>query len=107
EANAESELVRHYGSGLESTVLIAPHHGSNTSSTTEFIAAVAPRFVVISAGYRNQFGHPTAPVLNRYARAEVEVQQTTLQGMLGFAFSDAHPEPLVTSFRQQRPRYWH
>jgi competence protein ComEC len=40
-----------------SRLLLAPHHGSRTSSSAAFLAAVAPRTVVVQAGYRNRFGH--------------------------------------------------
>ena len=55
----------------KSDVLLVPHHGSRTSSSDEFIAAVAPRWAVVPAGYRNRFGHPAREVLARYAKAGV------------------------------------
>ncbi len=66
EASAENWLLETYGKNLKANVLIAPHHGSKTSSTFEFIKAVQPDYVLISAGYRNQFGHPHPIVLQRY-----------------------------------------
>ena len=43
---------------LVSDVLIAPHHGSKTSSTADFLAKVRPSYVLISAGKANPYGHP-------------------------------------------------
>ena len=57
EAFAESYLVRQ-GAPLSSNVMTAPHHGSRSSSTPEFIAAVDPQLILISAGLDNQYGHP-------------------------------------------------
>ena len=63
-------LARATGDGsaapLRSTLLLAPHHGSKTSSSAEFLAVVHPQVVVVQAGYRNRYGHPAAEVMARY-----------------------------------------
>ncbi len=61
-------------------VLKAPHHGSATSSTAPFLAAVHPRAVIFSAGRNNRFGHPAAAVVERYAAAGVEMFNTATDG---------------------------
>ncbi|MDP3838330.1 MAG: DNA internalization-related competence protein ComEC/Rec2, partial [Methylococcales bacterium] len=66
EAAAETWLVKRYGDRLTSDVLIAPHHGSKTSSTRTFLQTVNAKNILIPAGYRNQFGHPHNEVLARY-----------------------------------------
>jgi len=66
EAAAEAWLVKRYGDRLKSDVLIAPHHGSKTSSTRTFLHSVQPETILIPAGYRNQFGHPHPDVIARY-----------------------------------------
>jgi competence protein ComEC len=48
------------------TILKAPHHGSATSSTAEFLAVLKPRAVIFSAGRHNPFGHPAPAVVARY-----------------------------------------
>jgi competence protein ComEC len=50
---------------LSSTVLKVAHHGSDTSTTPEFLAVVNPRLAVISVGADNKFGHPSGEVLER------------------------------------------
>ena len=55
------------GLDLESTVLKVAHHGSRSSTGTEFLEWVNPRLAVISAGQGNRFGHPTTEVLERLA----------------------------------------
>ncbi len=57
------------GAGLASTLLVSPHHGSRTSSTAPFVAAVQPAFVVHSAGFMNQWGFPRPEVVARYQGA--------------------------------------
>jgi competence protein ComEC len=65
-------------------LLKVAHHGSATSTTPELLAAVHPRFAVISAGYQNSFGHPRKVVLDRLQAAEVRTYRTDLQGAVTF-----------------------
>lgn len=58
EKFTEDYLVQHFQSQLKANVLKAGHHGAKTSSTPDFVAAVAPDYVFISAGRDNSFGHP-------------------------------------------------
>ena len=53
------------GVNLNSDVLKVPHHGSDTSSTAEFLSAVSPGAAVISVGAENKFGHPDEDVVRR------------------------------------------
>ncbi|MFC1912554.1 ComEC/Rec2 family competence protein [Chloroflexota bacterium] len=71
---------------LASTVLKAAHHGSDTSTTAEFLAAVNPQVVIISAGADNKFGHPGDEVLNRLAQTpgQENVYRTDEQGTIEF-----------------------
>jgi len=66
EAAAEHRLVRS-GQPLGADAIVVPHHGSRTSSTPEFLRAVAPGVAVVSVSARNAYGHPVAEVLARYA----------------------------------------
>ncbi|MNH09462.1 ComEC family competence protein [compost metagenome] len=69
EKEAERRLVALEEDGLASHVLVSPHHGSRTSSTSGFVAAVNPTFVVHSAGFMNQWQFPRPEVVARYAAA--------------------------------------
>jgi competence protein ComEC len=60
------------------------HHGSLTSSTPEFLDAVAPEFAVVSAGYYNSFRHPRPEVMRRYAERNVRTYRTDLHGAVSF-----------------------
>ena len=71
EAQAEASLVADYGPTLHAQVLLAPHHGSRTSSTPTFLTAVKPQWVLVSGGYRNRFGHPRAEIVAQIGRAHV------------------------------------
>lgn len=70
ERQAEQRLLALEGEGLASTLLVSPHHGSRTSSTAPFVAAVAPRYVVHCAGFMNQWGFPRPEVVARYQEAQ-------------------------------------
>ena len=67
EADAERHLVASNRAGLRADVLKVAHHGSQTSSSPEFLRAVAPQSAVISAGHDNPFGHPHPDVIDRLA----------------------------------------
>jgi competence protein ComEC len=74
EAAAEAAMLAR---GLpEATVLKVPHHGSRTSSSAGFVAAVAPRVAVVSLGAGNRYGHPAPEVTARYERAGARVLRT-------------------------------
>jgi competence protein ComEC len=65
-----------------SIVLKVPHHGSRSSSSAAFLAAVRPRVAFVSAGAHNPFGHPHPEVLLRYRQAGVLVLRTDRDGTL-------------------------
>ncbi|UGB39382.1 DNA internalization-related competence protein ComEC/Rec2 [Frateuria soli] len=89
-----------------STVLVVPHHGSRYSSAPRFIAAIAPRLALVSAGWHNRFGHPHPLVLQRYAEAGVPLLDTATRGAIEIdAAPTAEPAAVVT-WRQRHPRYW-
>jgi competence protein ComEC len=102
ERAAELFLLESKISG--SDVLLVPHHGSRTSSIEEFIAAVAPRWAIVPAGYRNRFGHPAREVLERYARAGVTVLRTDRDGAISVVLNGHAPR--VSTERSRAPRYW-
>jgi competence protein ComEC len=76
----EERLVARYGAGLRADVLKAGHHGSRTASSGAFLDAVRPELVVVSAGVRNDYGHPHAEVLRRLAGRGIELARTDRDG---------------------------
>ncbi|MDT8999102.1 DNA internalization-related competence protein ComEC/Rec2 [Paucibacter sp. APW11] len=71
EVAQEQALLQRDPARLRSELLLVPHHGSQTSSSQAFIAAVAPRWGLVQAGYRNRFGHPALSVQAGYQAAGV------------------------------------
>lgn len=84
-------------------VLLVPHHGSATSSTTEFVAMLQPRFAIVSAGWNNRFGHPHPAVLERYRDSGAHVVSTAVSGALRWR-SDRADE--VVAERCRSSPYW-
>ncbi len=83
-ARAEKELATLAGEALKSTVLLAPHHGSISSSTEKFIETVQPKIVVISAGWKNPFNFPHPSVLARYRGRGCRIFRTDISGAIEF-----------------------
>lgn len=80
ERDVEQRLVDAYGSALEAEIYQAGHHGSDTSSSSEFLTAVDPDVALISAAYDSQFGHPHEEVLSRFADRDIETIWTGVHG---------------------------
>jgi competence protein ComEC len=104
ERDQERRLVSRYGAGLSASVLVAPHHGSRTSSSSSFIDAVSPEVVLFPAGYRNRYRHPNRQVVNRYRARGIEIANTASAGAITVSFSGAGP--VTHRFRQQSRRFW-
>jgi competence protein ComEC len=106
EAAQEARLLQSVSDGvvLKADWLLVPHHGSKTSSTEAFVAAVAPNLAVAQSGYRNRFGHPAEPVLERYTQAGVPVVDSPHCGAV--LWSSETPTNRVC-YRENLMRYWH
>ncbi|MEO6407454.1 MAG: DNA internalization-related competence protein ComEC/Rec2 [Burkholderiaceae bacterium] len=106
EREQEQALLRSVDGGvaLRSGVLLAPHHGSKTSSSDAFLAAVGPTDAVFQAGYRNRFGHPASEVLARYRVRGIARWTSPTCGAWQWR-SDA-PDRSICE-REARRRYWH
>ncbi|MDN3920226.1 DNA internalization-related competence protein ComEC/Rec2 [Roseateles violae] len=105
EAAQEQALLRRAAEAgaLRSDGLLVPHHGSKTSSSEALLAAVAPRWALAQAGYRNRFGHPALPVLARYQAQGIAVLTSPDCGALRWASGEGQPQ----CQRQLGARYWH
>jgi competence protein ComEC len=77
---AERRLVHDHASELGATVLKVAHHGSDSSSTEQLLAAVGPRVAVISAGADNPYGHPHGTTLERLSMCGADVLTTAIHG---------------------------
>ena len=86
EADAEAKSERNMiaEGGLHSDFLKVGHHGSHTSTTPAFLAAVSPHYAAISVGARSMYGHPTLPVLEELGNSHVLTYRTDLDGLTTF-----------------------
>jgi len=105
EAVSERDLLERYPLELGADVMTAPHHGSRTSSTPEFIAAVAARDVIFPVGYRNHFGHPREDVVARYVQSGARLHRTDADGAVRVGLGGAGI--IIRHEREVRRRYWH
>jgi len=105
EAVSERALLGRHDGDLRAEVLVAPHHGSRTSSTAEFIHAVSANTVIFPVGYHNRFHHPNGQVFDRYRSSGASLHRTDLDGALTVRISLEGVQ--VGSERRARPRYWH
>jgi len=81
ERDAETALLA-AEDDLRSDVVKVAHHGSRTSSTGSFVAAVRPSIAVISVGHTSPFGHPDKGVVSRWQSAGAQVLQTGRRGTI-------------------------
>lgn len=79
EEISEGEMIK-TGQDLKATVLKVGHHGSTSSTTSEFLKAVSPKYAVISVGVNNDYGHPAKETLNKLTKAGVQVYRTDKDG---------------------------
>ena len=107
EASSERRLVQQRPAALRGDLLLAPHHGSATSSSESFVEATSPRLVVFAAGYRNRYGFPHPLVAARWRRAGARLLNTAASGQLSFEAAPGGPIRLTRAYRRQALRYWH
>jgi competence protein ComEC len=80
ETSAEEQLIECCTPDLANLVLVAPHHGSRTSSSMRFLKAMHPEIIVISDGWMNRFGFPHPSVLERYHKLTKRIYRTDFHG---------------------------
>lgn len=98
----ETSLVAN--SDISADILIAPHHGSKTSSSQSFINAVKPQYVVFTTGFLNRWNMPHQSVIQRYQKSGVKIYNTALDGMVQF---EVLPESVdVSSYRKDFWPFW-
>jgi competence protein ComEC len=103
EKYSESRLLQS-SENLRADVLIAPHHGSRTSSTPGFVAAVAPEVTIFSVGYLNRFGHPHPVVNARYRHAGSRTIRTDASGAVLISMNPTGIS--VENWRETHRKYW-
>ncbi len=106
ESDAERRLQHQMKFAQPVTLLVAPHHGSKTSSSAGFVNALEPEHVVFSTGYKHHFGHPAKIVVQRYEYKGATLWNTAEQGAIEFSW-DERGSLSVTNERRESKGYWH
>ena len=75
-----------YGQQLNSSVLVIPHHGSKTSSTSLFVKTVAPKFALVSYGFDNRYHFPHQQAVHTYQQHDIPIYNTVDCGMISVHF---------------------
>jgi competence protein ComEC len=88
------------------TVTTVAHHGSKHSSDVLWLRAVQPDLAIVSAGWRNRFGHPHASVLARHEDAGSDVLNTALSGAILINLPRDGAPRVVREWRRPASRYW-
>lgn len=83
EAIAEKAILKKYSKNfniLKSDILKVAHHGSKTSSITEFIEKIKPKYAIIGVGEDNKFGHPSDSTIQNLEKANIRIYRTDKMG---------------------------
>ncbi len=105
EAKAEKRILRRNREELSSTILIAPHHGSLSSSTLKFVSAVQAKYVLFPVGYRNRFGFPKQDIIQCYQEGGVQIMDTARDGAIEMRIGAE--DVTIRRYRQYQRRFWH
>ena len=104
-AKAEHQIAAENPDSRPVDLLVAPHHGSRTSSSQALIQWAAPQRVVFSAGYRHHFGHPHPSVVSRYRDFGTQVFTTADLGAVQVSWEDDTTTTRIACARQSG-KFW-
>jgi competence protein ComEC len=104
EKHSELRLLQRHPKDLPSTLLVAAHHGSMSSSSSAFVNAVHPRYVVFTSGYLNRFGHPKEEIVDRYRAVGSKVLRSDEDGAVSISMAAQNFQ--LERYRRTHARYW-
>ncbi len=105
QASVERRLAPALADAAPWSLVIAPHHGSRSSSSPALVQATRPQQVVYAVGALNRYGFPKPEVLARWQAAGAQNWRTDQSGALSWLFAETVHGP--TAYRQTQQRYWH
>ncbi len=106
ESGVERRLVD-TGVAGQVNVIVVPHHGSKTSSSTVFVRAVSADVALVSAGYGNRWDLPRPEVVQRWRDAGAAVLVTAQHGAIGLRLCNRRGIAKLVRNREQGRRVWH
>ncbi|MBE9549671.1 MAG: DNA internalization-related competence protein ComEC/Rec2 [Proteobacteria bacterium] len=101
----EQRLLRLYPA-LQATVMLVPHHGSNSSSAEEFVSVINPKLALISTGFANRFKLPATTVVDRYLDIDAKVLDSARCGAVRLDYTDNASLAGIHYARQSRAAIW-
>ncbi|MFK7890584.1 MAG: DNA internalization-related competence protein ComEC/Rec2 [Granulosicoccus sp.] len=109
EARAEAKLASRVEAegALDVTVMVAPHHGSSTSSSSRFLQVIKPRYVVFPSGHGNRYGFPHVDVQLRYRQLGAHPYTTGKDGAITFLLGESGLNEPPISWWESHGRFWH
>jgi len=107
ESSVENELIQTQPQLLQSTVLIAGHHGSRTSTSLAWLESVRPSYTVFTSGYINHYHHPHPEVVERVSQSGSMAFRSDAHGALVFELPGQAGETIWRSWRNSAGRSWH
>jgi competence protein ComEC len=106
EANAEAALLARAGQGLRAEVLVVPHHGGRSSSSSLFLDAVRPRLALFPLGYRNRHRFPHRDVIRRLTGRDVQMFDTARHGAISVKIDGQYGVQTPRLERMVNDRIW-
>jgi competence protein ComEC len=106
EKSAEDYLVTHAATLLPATILVAPHHGSKTSSSLNFIDLINPQYVLFPIGYLNRYHFPNNSVIKRYQTIHAQLLNTANSGAIVMHISAKAGVVKILQARQTLKKIW-
>lgn len=106
ERASENFLVKKVKDLLPATIIVAPHHGSKTSSTIEFVSAVHARYALFPVGYRNRYHFPNSDVIKRYQREGGLTLSTVDEGVILFKLANNLEVEFPKTYRSESFHFW-
>lgn len=106
EKSIEKQLIERQLIPNNINVLLAPHHGSQTSSHKNWIDYLNPEYVIFSTGYKNSYGHPHKKVMKRYKKNNATLLNTANDGAIEFVI-DVDKSLSVHRSRLVNRHYWY
>ena len=101
---AEQRLLSLHAGELSANLLVAPHHGSSSSSGMDFIAAVLPDYTVFTSGYLNRFGHPKQEIRQRYIDSGATLLRSDEDGAILIEMNAQGLQ--IERYRKTHRHYW-
>jgi len=107
EGLGEAVLLAYERGGLQSEVLVLPHHGARQGSSGPFLEAVSPRLALAAAGFQSRFGHPHDEVRERLAERDIPLRETAVEGAIRVDLLPGEDLHSLPGWRDEARRYWH